>query len=125
MGSDTPPHITAMFDQHQAIQDDQDRLPDGVIAQVRIRRADVGDHHHALAASFTLDGVRDDWEAAALLLTLEGVAAEFGRDLIRNLAQLMASSPAGFVEGLQITQLISEGRASDAAHVKRAGESDA
>ena len=121
MGSDdTPPHITALFDQQQAMQTEHDTgLPDDVVAQVRVRRVDLADGH-ALAASFTLnipDG--DPWVAGAVLLTLEGVATEFGNDVARNLAALAADGISGLIEAGRILEMIVEGRKTPAGRVKR------
>ena len=122
MGSDTPPHITALFDQQQATQHEVDQLPDGVVAQVRIRRVDLAEGH-ALAASFTTN-IEDSWVAAAVLLTLEGVATEFGNDVARGLRALAGDGFEGLVEAAQIMQLIVEGRKAPAGRVKRPGAAD-
>lgn len=122
MGSnDTPPYLTALFDQQEATQNDQDQLPDGVVAQVRIRR--LGEGHDGLAASFTMaipDG--DPWLAAAVLLTLEGVAREFGEDVARGLSQLAGEGIGGLIEAGRILEMVIDGRKTLAGRVKRAAD---
>ena len=119
----TPPHITALFDQQQATQHEHDQLPDGVICQIRVRPVDVGDDTTGLAATFMLD-LADTWQAAALLLTLEGAVQEFASDVTHNLAQLMREGPDGFLDALAILRLIQDGRQARPSRVKRAGDSD-
>ena len=121
MGSDdTPPHITALFDQQAATQTQHDvPLPDDVVAQVRVRRVDLPDGH-ALAASFTTnipDG--DPWTAAAVLLTLEGVAREFGDDVARGLTQLASEGIGGLIEAGRILEMVTDARKTPAGRVKR------
>ena len=119
----TPPHITALFDQQQATQHEQDQLPDGVVAQIRVREVNISDQTGGLAATFMVN-LEDHWQAASLLLTLEGVAAEFAGDVARSMAQLMTEGPEGFVEALTILKVIQDGRKATPSRVKRAGDTD-
>ena len=119
----TPPHITALFDQQAATQHEQDQLPDGVVAQIRVRRVNISDESTGLAASFNVN-LEDHWQAAHLLLTLEGVAAEFASDVARSMAQLMTEGPEGFVEALAVLKVIQDGRQATPARVKRSGDTD-
>lgn len=115
---ETPPHVTALFDQQRAAQTAEDKLPEGVVAQVRIRKADMGSDYEAMAASFVVD-IRSLREAAALLVTLEEVVATFGADLSRKLSKLAMTGPAGMVEMMEIVQMVMEARNTKSTEVKR------
>lgn len=119
----TPPHITALFDQQQATQHEQDQLPDGVVAQIRVRQVNISEDTTGLAASFQVS-LEDNWQAASLLLTLEGVTTEFAGDVAKSMAQLMTEGPEGFVEAMTILRVIQEGRQAKPSRVKRAGDTD-
>lgn len=113
---ETPPHVVAMFDQQEKAQQEEDRLPDGVVAQVRVRKADMGEDYDAMAASFVVDlkGLR---EAASLLITLEEVAKHFAVDLSKKLALRAMESPEGALEALEVATAIAAARSTDASKV--------
>lgn len=116
----TPPHITALFDQQAATQHEHDQLPDGVIAQVRLRWVDTGPDA-GMAASVTLN-VDDTRMAAAVMLAMEGVTDELRSDVAHGLADLMTQGPDGVIEALRILHLIKQTQAHTPARVARPGE---
>ena len=118
---ETPPHVIAIFDQQEKAQQEEDRLPDGVVAQVRVRRADMGEGYDAMAASFVIN-LKGLHEAASLLITLEEVAKHFAADLAKKLAFRSMESPAGALEAFEILQTIAAARSTDTTQVKRVEE---
>lgn len=123
MTDSAPPQIQEIFAQQEEKVKKEDRLPDGVLAQVRIRRADVGEDFEATAASFVLDvqGLHDD---AAILITLEEVAKQFGNDLSRKLQVRSMEGPEGALEALEIVQTIVHARNTTTTEVQRVGDED-
>ena len=70
------------------------------------------------SASFALD-IEDLMEAAALLITLEEVAQEFGRDVAGRLKDRAAEGPDGMMETFEIMQRIMQARQTKPHHVQR------
>lgn len=116
-----PQQIQELFTQQEETAQKEDRLPNGVMAQVRIRRADAGEGFEATAASFTLD-VHGLHDAVAILITLEEVAKQFGDDLSRKLAKRSMEGPEGALEALELVQTIIHARHTKTTEVQKAEE---